>query len=135
MVPDIGDISADHGPAAVPTMTETAVLEGTSCTLLQATTAACTTIWLIDAPITPHAMLSTGIVTCHPTLTTSPTDFTPATPWTGASLTPATPITQNRNLSPEKPNNAKTLNPQLTPLFKDCHHPGFPFRFFIRFRQ
>ena len=38
MVPDIGDISVGHSPTLVPTATDAAVLEGTPCTLLTATT-------------------------------------------------------------------------------------------------
>ena len=133
MVPCIGDISADHSPAAVPTMTEAAVLESTPHALFLATTTACATPQLIDAPVTPHAVISTGIVTPHPALANSTTDFTHTTPQTRASLAPATPITQHRNLSLEKPQSAQDLNRPWTPLFKDCHHPGFPFGFFIRF--
>ena len=61
----------------------------------------------MDAPITPHAVISTGIVTPHPTLTTSPADITHATPQTGAGIAQATPTTQHRILSPEKPNSAE----------------------------
>ena len=76
MVPDIGDISAGHSPAPIPTMTEAAVLEGTPHAPLQATTAACSTL----EPMNAHAMKPPGIVTTHPALTTSPTGSTHTTP-------------------------------------------------------
>ena len=44
IVPDIGDISAGHSPAPIPTVTEAVVLEGTPYTPLQATTAAHATL-------------------------------------------------------------------------------------------
>ena len=57
-------------------------------------------------PITPHAMISTGIVAPNPSLTISPADITHTTPQAEAGLGQATPTTQHRNLSPEKPNSA-----------------------------
>ena len=111
MVPDIGDISPGHSPAAVLTLTEAAVLEGIPHTPLPATTAACTTLWPMDAPITTPAMTPTNIVTPHTTLATSPTDVTHATLQTRAGLALATPTAQHRNLSPEKPNNTKDPQP------------------------
>ena len=94
-----------------------------------ATAAAYATLLSMDTPITTCTMTPTGIVTPHPTLAISPADVTHAIPQTVASLTPANPTAQHRNLSSEKPNN--TQDPQLSikPPFKDCHHPGFPFRF------
>ena len=53
IVQDVGDISAGHSPTAIPTMTEVAVLEGTPHTPLPATTAAHTTLWPMDAAVTP----------------------------------------------------------------------------------
>ena len=50
MVLDIGDISAGHSPAAIPTAIEAAVLEGTPHAPLSSATAACTTLQLIDTP-------------------------------------------------------------------------------------
>ena len=44
MAPDIGDISAGHSPAPIPTVTEAAVLEGTPHILLPATAAAHVTL-------------------------------------------------------------------------------------------
>ena len=67
MVPDIGDITANHSHAPVYAMTEVIVLEGTPYALLPATTAACTTIQPMDAPIPIHT-----IVAPHSTLTISP---------------------------------------------------------------
>ena len=72
MVPHIGDITADHSPTPIHTVTETVILEGTLYTLLPATTAACATLQLIDAPVT-----SCNIVTPHPMLATSPAGATP----------------------------------------------------------
>ena len=40
MAQNIGDISAGHSPASIPTMAEAAVLEGTPCALLPATVVA-----------------------------------------------------------------------------------------------
>ena len=130
MVPDMGDISAGHSAATVPTMTEAAVLEGTPDAPLPATAAAHAALWLMDTPITTCTMTPTGIVTPHPTLATSPTDVSHATTETGTSLAPATPTAQHRNLSPEKPNSAQDPQSSINPLFKDCDHPGFPFKFF-----
>ena len=39
MIPDIGDITEDHSPTPVHTVTEAAASEGTPCTLLPTTTA------------------------------------------------------------------------------------------------
>ena len=89
MTPDVADISAGHSPAPIPTTTQAAVLEGTPCALLPATTAACATLQPMDASITPYAM----IVTSHPTHATSPTGTTHTTPQTRVSLVPATPTT------------------------------------------
>ena len=105
MVPDTGDISAGHSPTPVPPATEAAVLEGTPNTPLPATTAACATPQPMDASITPHTMIPTGIVTPHPTLAISPIGTTHATPWTRASHTPATLTAQHKDLSPEKSGN------------------------------
>ena len=107
MVPDIGDITADHSSAPIYTLTEAADLEGTPCTLPPATTSAHAILQPIETPITLHTMIPTGIVVPHPTLTISPADITHATPWTGADLTPAAPTTQHKNLSP-----GKSINPQ-----------------------
>ena len=111
MVPDIGDISLDNSPTAIPIVTEGAVLEGTPHALLPATTAAYNILQLMDTSITPCTMRSTGIVTPHPTLTTSPADITHTPPWTRASPAPAPPTTQHRNLSQEKPNSAQDQPP------------------------
>ena len=46
MVPYIGDITADHSPIPIHTMTEAAALEGTPCTLLSVTAAANATLHL-----------------------------------------------------------------------------------------
>ena len=72
MVSGIGDITADHSPTTVHTVTEVAALEGTPQNLHPATTAGHTTLQLMDAPITLHTIGLTGIVTPHPTLTISP---------------------------------------------------------------
>ena len=53
----------------------------------------------MDAPVTPHAMILTGIVTPLPTLAISPAGATHVTPWTGASLTPAASTIQHKILS------------------------------------
>ena len=80
MVRDIGDISADHSPTLILTMTEATVLEGTAHTLLPATSATCTTPQPINAPITLCTMIPPGMVTLYPTLATSPIGATHATP-------------------------------------------------------
>ena len=50
---DIGDTSTNHNHTAIPTVTgAAAVAEGTHCIPHPATTLACATFWLKDAPIT-----------------------------------------------------------------------------------
>ena len=66
-------------------MTEAATLEGTPHALLPATTAACSTLQSMGAPITPHAMIPAGIITPHPTLTISAT-WVPLTALNGLEL-------------------------------------------------
>ena len=58
MVPDIGDITADHIPTAIHAMTEVAVLEGTPSALLPATAAACTALQPMDTLVTPHTTVA-----------------------------------------------------------------------------
>ena len=131
IVPNMGDISAGQSPSTIPTVTEAAVLEGTSDALLPAIVAGNTTLWLIDAPITTHSVTPPGIVTPHPILATSPTDITYPTLQTGAGLTPATPTTQQRNLSrkakqflrpstPHEPNCFRTVTIQDSPSDSAC---------------
>ena len=67
MVPDVGDITADHSPTPVHTMTEATTLEGTPHTLLPATTATHTTL----QPMEASTVITTGIVVPHPILTIS----------------------------------------------------------------
>ena len=76
MAPDIGDISSGHTPAPTPTVTEAAILEGTSHAPLPVTAAACATPQPMDTPITPHAMTPIGIVAPCPALAISPTGTT-----------------------------------------------------------
>ena len=78
MVLDIADISAGHCPAAITTMTEAALLEGTPHPPLLATAAAYATLLLMDDPVTTHSVTLIGMVTPHPTLTTFPVDITHA---------------------------------------------------------
>ena len=80
----------------------------------------------MDAPVTPHAVIPTGIVTLHLTLTTSPMGATHATPWTRARITPASPTTQHQDLSPGRSNNAQDPQHPIKPTAPNCHHPGFP---------
>ena len=115
MVLEIGDISACHSPILVATVTVAAVLEGASPTLLRATAAVHTTLQLMDAPITPHTVIPTGIVTPHTTLTTFPTGATHATPQTWASLAPATSATQQKGLSPGKESSTQDPQPAINP--------------------
>ena len=79
MVPDIGDITADHSPSPVHPVTKAAALEGTPHTLLPATAAAHTTLQSMDPLVTLHAMIMTGTVTPHPALAISPTGTTHTT--------------------------------------------------------
>ena len=102
MVPDIRGITADHSPAPIHTTREAATLEGTMHALLPATAAAHIALQPMDKPITPCAMIPTGIVTPHPTLTISPAGATLTTPWTRASLTPGAPAMQYKILSPKR---------------------------------
>ena len=102
MVPQIGDITADHSPTPILTMTEAAALKGTPHALLPATTVVHATLQAMDTPITPFAMIPTDIVAPYFTLIISPKDTTHTTPWTGASLAPAAPTTQHKILSPER---------------------------------
>ena len=129
MVPDIGDISAGHSPAAIPTVTEAAVLEGTLHTPLPATAALSATLQLMNAAITPHAMTPTGTVTPHPRLATSPTDITHATPQTGAGLTTATPTAQHKNLIPEKSNKTQDPQPLINPTVQRLSPSRIPLQF------
>ena len=78
MVPDLGDITADHSPTPINTMTEATTLEGTPYSLLPSITAAHATLQPKDAP----TMITTGIVTSHPALVISPAGTTHTTPWT-----------------------------------------------------
>ena len=93
MVPDIGDITVDHSPTPIHTVTEAATLEGTPHAHLLATIAAHAALPLMDAP----TVITTVIVTPHPILTTSPTGTTPQTK---ATLAPAAPAMQHKILSP-----------------------------------
>ena len=122
LVPDMGDISAGHSPATIPTVTKATVLEGTPCTPHPATTAALATLQLMDAPITTHAETPTGIVTPHPTLTTSPADVIHATPQTRAGPTALHRKHSQENPShvqdcpsPHKPHHSKTVTFQDSP--------------------
>ena len=65
MVTDIGDITVDHSPTPICTVTEAAALEGMHHTLLPAMTTAYAGLQLMYFP----AMITTGIVTPNPTLT------------------------------------------------------------------
>ena len=115
MALDTGDISAEHSPTLIPTVTEAAVLEGTPHVLLPATAATHATPQPMDGPITPHAVIPSGIVALHPTLTTSPVGATLANPWTRASLTPAAPTTQHKDFSPGKSSNVQDPQPPINP--------------------
>ena len=107
IVPDIGDITTDDSYTPVYTVTEAAALEDMPHALLPATTAAPATLQLMDAPITSHTMIPTGIVTPDPTLTISPTVANHATPWTGAGLTLPTHVLPHKILSPGRLSNAQ----------------------------
>ena len=136
MVPVMGDISANHNPAAIPTVTRAAVSEGTHCIPHPATTAACTTLRPMDAPIAICMTFPFGIITPHVALATSPTGISHATiPQTRASLALGTPTTLHRKHSQEKPSHGQDLQPPINPTFQACHHPGLSIRFFLRFRQ
>ena len=84
--------------------------KGTPHDPLPATAAVNAALQPMDAPITPHAMIPTGIVTHHPTLATSPRGTTHATPQTGTSLTLALPTAQHKK-SPENQAIPKAINP------------------------
>ena len=107
MAPDIGDISGAHSPTLIQTATEAAILEGTPCALLPATAAAHSAPEPMDAPISPHAMVPTGIVTLHPTLATSPMGSAHANSQNRADLVPATPATQHKDISPRESSNVQ----------------------------
>ena len=92
----------------------------------------------MDAPIAICAMTHpTGRVTLHPTLTTSPADIHSChysmrlEPVSFQQLLPL--CTGNTTKKSQAIPN--TFNPSYTQPFQDCHHPGFPIRFFLRFRQ
>ena len=114
-VPNIGDSTTDHSPTPVHTIKEAAALEGTPHALLSATVAAHAFLQLIDAPIIPHAMITTGIIAPHPAPNISPAGTTHTTQWTGASLAPATPAIPHKDLSPEKSSNAQDPQPLINP--------------------
>ena len=103
MVPDIGDITADHNPAPVHTTTEASALQGTLHAFLPVIRPHHAELQLMDVPVTPHAIL-----TPHPALATSPTG---ATPWTRTSLTLTTHTTQHKDPNPGKSSNVQ--DPQL----------------------
>ena len=65
MAQDIGDISAGHSPVLIPTVTEAAVLKGTPCTLLPATTPvhASPSPWMLPLPLCCDSC--TPSHTCH----------------------------------------------------------------------
>ena len=67
-VPDMGDISAGQSPTTIPTMTETAVSEGTPSTPHPATMADCTAFQPMDASIT-HSCHDTNQHSCSPSST------------------------------------------------------------------
>ena len=117
MVTDIGDISTNHSPTAIPTATGTAVLEVTHHTPHPATMAAHATFQPLEVPITIHTMTHpTGTVAPHPTLTTSPADITHTIiPWTRAGLTPASPTTLHKKHSQEKSSHAEDLQTPISP--------------------
>ena len=108
MVPDIRDITADHSPSPIHTMTEAAALEGTPHTLFLATAAAHVGLQLMDVPVTSHIVVPTGKVALHPKLTISPTGTAPCT---GAILTPATSTTPHKDLSQGMSRNAQDHQP------------------------
>ena len=95
MFKDIAEITVDHSPTPVCTVTETTTLKGTPHTPLPATATACTTLQLMDAP----TMIPTVIVALHPTLNISLTGTTLTTPWTEAALTSGAPTMQHKILS------------------------------------
>ena len=77
MVTHMGDISTDHNPTTIPTMTGATVSEDTYHAPHPPTAAAHATLWSMDAPTTIHAMThKTGIFSPHPALATSPADVT-----------------------------------------------------------
>ena len=104
MAPNMRDVSGGHSPTPIPTMMETSVLEG--ILPLPATTAVCATLQPMDAPITPHTLTPTIIVTLHSTLATSPACLTHTTSETGAGLPPTTPTKQHKDHCQEKLSNA-----------------------------
>ena len=107
MIPDIGDITADHSPTPIYDVTEAATSEGTPHALLIAITAAPTALQLMDVPI----MITTGIVAPHPALTISVAGDTYTTPQTRTAVTPATPTMQCKILSPGRQSNDQYLKP------------------------
>ena len=128
MVPELRDISANHNPTTIPTVTGAAVSEGTHHTPHPATAVAYATLWLIDAPIAICIMTHpTNIVTPHPALNISSRDVTHATiPQTRASLTPLTPTTLHRKHSQEKPSHTQDLQPPINPTFPRLSSSGIP---------
>ena len=99
MLLDKGDITADHSPAPIYTVPEAAALESTSHVHFILTTAAHTTLQLMEDSIIPCTVIPTGIVASHLTLTITPTDATHITPQTEASLSPVAPTMQHKVLS------------------------------------
>ena len=65
------DISTDHSPTTIPTITEaTTFLSHTAHSSSSNCSSSCNP-WPKDVPVTSYAVISTGIVTPHPTLVTS----------------------------------------------------------------
>ena len=129
MVPDIRDITADHSPTPIHTVTEAAASERTPHAILTATTAVHATLQLMDAPVNSYVTIPIGIVVPHPALAISPAGTTHTTPWTGASLAPSSSCHAAQESQPWKvkqsPRPSTPHGQKLSPL-------RFPFRLCIR---
>ena len=109
---DMGDISTDHNPPAIPTTTGAAVSEGTHQAPHPGSTPVHATLQPVYAPITICTMTHPiSIVTPHPTLT-SPINITHTTiPQTKAGITPVTPTPLQGNAAKKSQAMPKTINP------------------------
>ena len=118
MITGMVDIATNNNPATIPTTRGAASSEDTHYAPHAATRAASTTLWLINALITIHAVTHpTGIVAPYPALTISSADVTHGTiPWTRAGLFQATPTTQETQPRKAMPHKRPSTPPQ-TSLF------------------
>ena len=99
MAPDIGDISAGHGPALIPTHDRSSSFRRhTSCSSSSHHSGSHHHSANGHSCYPSHCDII-NIIALHLALTTSPLGTTHATQWTGAGLARVAPAMQHKNLS------------------------------------